>query len=148
METRQCAVCGKSVTRYSKQFKSKNIFCSRKHKEKGMSLGLVAPMRLGTGYGIEDIMRRRKYYKYRQFDRKKGYRGMAMGVREFCKKLADSCCYYCGDVDDIGFDRISNSDGHNENNTVICCRLCNMTRGDRFTVEQMKKLGIIIKTFR
>lgn len=73
---------------------------------------------------------------------------MAMGVREFCKKLADSCCYYCGGTDDIGLDRISNEDGHNEDNTVVCCHLCNMTRGDRFTVEQMKKLGAIIKTFR
>lgn len=112
-----------------------------------MVLGLVAPMRLGTGYGVEDILRRRKYYKYRQFDRRKGYAEMAMGVREFCKTLAESRCYYCGSTSDIGFDRISNTDGHNKDNVVICCRLCNMTRGDRFTVEQMRKIGEVIKTF-
>lgn len=113
-----------------------------------MVLGLVAPMRLGTGYGAADILRRRKFYKYRLYDKRRGLKGMAMGVREFCEKLADGRCYYCDGTDDLGFDRISNADGHNEDNVVICCSLCNRTRGDRFTVEQMKKLGAIIKTFR
>jgi hypothetical protein len=148
METRQCAICGKDITRYPKQFKSKNVFCSRKHKEKGMSLGLVAPMRLGTGYGVADILRRRKYYKYRGFDDRNNYQRMDMGVREFCKKLANARCYYCDGTDDIGLDRVDNLNGHHESNVVICCHLCNMTRGRRFTVEQMKKLGAIIKTFR
>jgi len=61
----KCAICRKIIYRCPSQIKSKNVFCSRKHKEKGMILGLVAPMRLGTGYGVEDILTRRKYYKYR-----------------------------------------------------------------------------------
>jgi hypothetical protein len=147
METKQCAICSKDITRSKSHFKSKNVFCSRKHKEKGMILGLCAPMRLGTGYGVKDILRRRKYYKYRQFDRKNGYKEMEMGVREFCKKLSDAKCIYCNSRDDVGCDRIDNKSGHHETNTVWACQLCNMTRGDRFTVEQMKKLGKIIKTF-
>lgn len=147
METRNCAICNKEITRSPSHFKSKNVFCSRKHKERGMILGLVAPMRLGTGYGVDDILRRRKYYKYRQFDRRNGYEEMRMGVREFCKKLKESKCVYCDSTDDVGFDRIDNNKGHSEDNIVIACCRCNMARGGRFTVEQFKKLGEVIKTF-
>lgn len=112
-----------------------------------MILGLVAPMRLGTGYGIDDILRRRKFYKYRQFDRKNKFKEMKMGVREFCELLKQASCEYCGSKTDIGLDRKNNNDGHHEANVIYACKLCNMTRGNRFTVIQMKKIGKIIRTF-
>ena len=144
---RNCAICGKEIFRNPSHFKSKNSFCSRKHKEKGMILGLVAPMRLGTGYGVDDILRRRKYYKYRQFDRKHSFIEMDIGVREFCKMLKEGICYYCNGKKDLGFDRIDNKKGHTLDNTVIACSLWNMTRSNRFTKNQMKKIGKVIKTF-
>lgn len=143
-----CAIpdCDKTFKRPKSHIKGKNSFCSRKHKEKGMSLGLCNPSRLGTGYGVDDILRRRKFYKYRQFDRRNGFVEMEMGVREFCKRIT-APCDYCGSTKDVGLDRIDNSKGHHESNTVVCCALCNMTRGNRFTTEQMKKLGEVIRTF-
>ena len=147
METRYCAICNKKIIRHPSHFKSKNVFCSRKHKEKGMILGLVAPMRLGTGYGVADILRRRRYYKYRHFDKIHKQETIRMGVREFCKILENGRCYYCGSNKDLGFDRIDNKQGHYERNILLCCSLCNMTRGDRFSVEEMEQLGKIIKTF-
>ena len=143
----KCAICGKEILRYKSHIKSKNVFCSRKHKEKGMILGLVAPMRLGTGYGVDDILRRRKYYKYRGFDKQRGFKTIDIGVRNFVKLLKEGKCYYCGSKKELGFDRKNNNKGHYLENTVIACQLCNMTRGDRFTVQQMKKIGKIIKTF-
>lgn len=147
LKTLECAIpgCGKTFERY--RTKGKNSFCSRKHKEKGMTLGLCNPSRLGTGYGVADILRRRKFYKYRLFDKARGFKGMEMGVREFCRKLSESSCEYCCSMKDVGLDRISNKDGHHEGNTVWACNLCNMTRGDRFTVEQMRQIGKVIATF-
>lgn len=113
-----------------------------------MILGLCNPSRLGTGYGVDDILRRRKYYKYRQFDRTRGLEEMSMGVREFCKLLSEAECVYCGSKDDVGMDRLDNKLGHCEGNTVWACSLCNMTRGNRFTVDEMKQLGKIIRSFR
>jgi len=143
-----CAIpgCDNTFRRSPSQIKGRNQFCSRKHKEKGMTLGLCNPSRLGTGYGVEDILRRRKFYKYRQFDRSHGFVEMDMGVREFCKRVS-APCEYCGSTKDVGLDRIDNTKGHHESNTVVCCALCNMTRGNRFTVEQMRKLGEVIRTF-
>ena len=145
----KCAICGKEVLRYKSHIKSKNVFCSRKHKEKGMILGLVAPMRLGTGknWTPEDIIRKRKYYKYRKFDKDRGYKTVDIDVNKFCKILKNGECYYCGKKINLGFDRIDNNKGHYLKNIVLSCDICNMTRGWRFTIEQMKELGKIIKTF-
>jgi len=142
-----CAICDKIFYRDKSHIKSKNVFCSRKHKEKGMMLGLVAPMRLGTGYGVDDILRRRKYYKYKAFDRKHNYKSIILNVREFCQLLKTGKCYYCGNNINLGFDRINHQDGHHINNVIIACHICNMTRGRRFTVDQMKQIGAVISSF-
>ena len=34
---------------------------------------------------------------------------------------------------------------HTFRNTVISCELCNMTRGARFTIGEMKEIGKVIK---
>lgn len=50
-------------------------------------------------------------------------------------------CVYCGDQDwtHLGCDRIDNSKPHTEDNVVCSCGLCNIERGDRYTVEEFKK---------
>jgi hypothetical protein len=55
-------------------------------------------------------------------------------------------CTYCGSTENIGCDRIDNTKGHLITNCIPCCALCNITRQDNFSVEEMKKLGVIIKT--
>ena len=50
-------------------------------------------------------------------------------------------CYYCGDPNRVGCDRIDNSKGHTKNNVVPCCYDCNCARNVNFTFEEMKILG-------
>ena len=46
-------------------------------------------------------------------------------------------CNYCGETNNIGCDRIDNLKGHTMNNCVPCCQLCNVTRMDNYTVDEM-----------
>lgn len=58
-------------------------------------------------------------------------------------------CVYCGTTTElIGADRIDNSKGHTMDNVVPSCGLCNMTRADRFSHEEMFLLGETIKAIR
>jgi hypothetical protein len=57
-------------------------------------------------------------------------------------------CYYCGYSDNIGLDRIDNTKGHCKANVIPSCTTCNMTRGNRFTVEEFKKIGQMIKEIK
>ena len=56
-------------------------------------------------------------------------------------------CIYCGETDwrKLGLDRINNSKPHTEDNVVPCCRRCNIIRGNRFTVDEMKEIGAVIR---
>ncbi len=106
-----------------------------------MSLKLTAPMRKGTGCNVDTQILKRKFYKYKLT----GLSGITEW--EFVDILKKGKCYYCGVKENLGFDRIDNKKGHTMENCVVCCHRCNMARGDRFTVSQMKKIGKIIKTF-
>jgi hypothetical protein len=68
-----------------------------------------------------------------------------MGCNDFIKLFTDTSCYYCGAVTGLGFDRINNNDGHHLANVVVSCELCNMTRGNRFNIEEFKQIGLIIE---
>lgn len=47
-------------------------------------------------------------------------------------------CTYCRcSIDTIGLDRIDNSKGYTLDNVVPCCKVCNLTRGNRFTYQEM-----------
>lgn len=51
-------------------------------------------------------------------------------------------CVYCGTTtDNRGLDRIDNSLPHIKGNVQTACTGCNIMRGDRFTVEEMKLIG-------
>lgn len=66
-------------------------------------------------------------------------------------KLLGQKCFYCGgklSKSGVGLDRIDNKKGYTINNVVPCCGLCNSTRSNRFTVEQMKQIGKLIKKWR
>lgn len=54
-------------------------------------------------------------------------------------------CVYCGTtVDNRGLDRIDNAYPHTKGNVQTACGDCNIMRGDRFTVEEMKIIGATI----
>lgn len=67
---------------------------------------------------------------------------------EEIQKFLQQSCFYCGDTENIGLDRIDNSIGHCKSNCLPCCALCNLTRGNRYTVEEFKKIGVIIKQIK
>lgn len=50
-------------------------------------------------------------------------------------------CHYCGTDKMIGCDRRNNSKGHTKNNVIPCCHVCNTTRNNNFSVEEMEILG-------
>ena len=56
-------------------------------------------------------------------------------------------CIYCGEKDWrlLGCDRINNKKGHTMDNVVPCCKRCNSVRMDKFTVDEMKEIGAVIK---
>lgn len=63
------------------------------------------------------------------------------------KMFLQQPCHYCGFPAD-GLDRINNDLGHCKTNCVPCCTLCNLTRGNRYTVEEFKLVGLAIKTIK
>ncbi len=66
-------------------------------------------------------------------------------------QLVRQPCYYCGGslgATGLGLDRIDNSVGYNISNVLPCCKDCNRTRGDRYTVEETKAIIDFIKEFR
>lgn len=56
-------------------------------------------------------------------------------------------CIYCGETDwhKLGCDRIDNTKGHTKDNVVPCCSRCNKLRSNKFTVDEMKEIGAVIK---
>jgi hypothetical protein len=67
---------------------------------------------------------------------------------EEIQKFLQQPCFYCEDTEGIGLDRINNDIGHCKRNCLPCCTLCNLTRGDRFTVEEFKLIGKVIKQIK
>jgi hypothetical protein len=58
-------------------------------------------------------------------------------------------CVYCGTTTaNRGLDRINNSLPHIKGNVQTACTECNVIRGDRFTVEEMKRLGETVAAIR
>ena len=138
-----CPNCGNQFSKPPSTY-DRSKFCSQKCKNEGQSKGLTAPMRKGTGMSEARKILSRKYSRYKKRD----------GVLDFTRKefyewIENSSCYYCGsdETQTLGLDRIDNNKGHKKDNVVVACELCNTTKGHRFTVEQMKKIGKLIETF-
>ena len=67
---------------------------------------------------------------------------------EEIQKFLQQPCFYCGDTENIGLDRVNNSKGHCKSNCLPCCTLCNLTRGNRYTIEEFQKIGRVIKQIK
>ena len=90
----------------------------------------------------------KKYRDYLKNDIEKFNTELDFSKDELKERLKSEC-FYCGESDkNRGLDRIDNMKGHTVENTVVCCELCNMTRGDRFSVDEMKLLGYVIKKIK
>ena len=87
----------------------------------------------------------RKYRMYRDKDIKRGYDPPDFTMNDLLLRLSVSKCIYCGSIHNLGLDRIDNTMGHTKDNTVVACQRCNVTRSNNFTVDEMKRLGKIIR---
>lgn len=81
---------------------------------------------------------------YRKTDRKKEQ--ICDLDREFIlTEIFNKSCTYCKSTENIGCDRINNNLGHLKTNVVPCCRICNTTRMNNFSHEEMFLLGEVIQ---
>lgn len=89
----------------------------------------------------------------------KTLRGRAIYLRKAYQRI-DSCdlsvdevmdiiekpCVHCGTTDlNRGLDRIDNNLPHTRDNVSPSCAPCNFARGDRFSFEEMQKIGAVIR---
>lgn len=55
-------------------------------------------------------------------------------------------CVHCGTTElPRGLDRIDNTKPHVKSNVAPSCAPCNFARGDRFTFEEMQRIGAVIR---
>lgn len=67
---------------------------------------------------------------------------------EILEMIEHPCCY-CGTTShNRGLDRIDNSMPHIKGNVQTACTDCNIMRGDRFTVDEMKLIGVVVAEIR
>jgi hypothetical protein len=141
--TVRCSSCGKEKIILASQNTRKDYYCSIRCKGNYMTTNNFKSPRLGTGkekdIGVERF--RGIYYKYKLRDKKYLSGKLDFTIEEFIAMMKDSHCVYCGDTENLGLDRVDNSLGHSRGNVVVCCNLCNMTKGNRFTFDEFRILG-------
>jgi len=65
------------------------------------------------------------------------------------ENITNRPCFYCETIDaPRGCDRLDNDLGHLKNNVVPCCKLCNKTRNNHFSPEEMKRIGRVVADIR
>lgn len=103
---------------------------------------------------INDLQREiayNKYHKLRKYRKIKSIYKSGAKVRNIpfnlslddVIKLIDSECYYCGDLNSKGIDRIDNTKGYTKDNCVSCCKFCNIMKNTYTVKEVFKKIEAI-----
>lgn len=82
---------------------------------------------------------------YRKIDKTKGF--ICDLSKDDLRIVKESDCSYCG-FPATGFDRVDNSKGHSKDNVVPCCKECNVARMDNFTFDEMKVIGLTIRSVK
>jgi len=66
--------------------------------------------------------------------------------------IVDQLCHYCyaplSNSQGSSLDRIDNSKGYQIGNVVPCCTPCNMTRGNRYTIEETEVMIDALMDYR
>lgn len=136
-----CMGCKKSFS--VSNSKSERRYCSNKCYWKEVNNGNIKMGPVGMDKPTKDLWR--KYSRYKKYDTSHGFK-FEWELNEFRNEITKNNCYYCGRKDWLGFDRINNNDGHSKNNVLVCCELCNLTRGNRYSIEEFKVIGVAIKS--
>lgn len=66
----------------------------------------------------------------------------------FSENITNKKCSYCNETKLLGADRIDNTKGHTIDNCIPSCVVCNVVRGNLFTVEEMKEIGKVISKLK
>lgn len=75
-----------------------------------------------------------------------GTRGISYGlVDEKALQILKTPCFYCGDMKEIGIDRIDSSIGYQDDNCVSCCCMCNYMKRVYSLEEFISKCKAIAK---
>jgi hypothetical protein len=141
-------------------------FCSDKSRKYGLSYECKScmsarkagkdhrPLRWAQMTPEQLVIRKAAQAKYNRSDK-----GRAVFLRHAYRRT-DACdltsaevyelivqpCIHCGTADlPRGLDRIDNTKPHIKGNVVPSCAPCNFARGDRFTFEEMKVIGALIR---
>lgn len=96
-----------------------------------------------------ELSRKNPYPRWKSIVREDARRDRACTLTlEQFKQFIAMPCEYCF-FPATGVDRLDNAVGHVLGNMVPCCKECNLARGDRFTVEEMRKhLGPAIRKIK
>ena len=86
---------------------------------------------------------------------------VSLTYEDFVQLTKTKKCVYCGVLirwDEWTFnnrpkggynlDRKDNNKGYHKDNVVVCCGLCNWTKGDRFTYEEFLLIAKVIRRIR
>ena len=79
---------------------------------------------------------------YKRYDKIAGREDCTITQEWILENIFTSSCVYCGESDWrlLGCDRIDNSLPHTPENCVCSCGKCNVERGDRWSVDEFKRL--------
>lgn len=149
---RACTQCTNAARREKAKVKrvkgiwseERKIRQQERRKEKSDGVYVDKRERHAKPYTLKDEAKK-KIYGYAKLDKGKGIE-TDLSV-DFVERCLKEPCIYCG-YPSKGLDRVDNSLGHIESNCVPCCDLCNFTRMDNYTHEEMKKLGVTIREIR
>lgn len=85
--------------------------------------------------------------RYKHYDKNRFGVSNDLTKEWIAEHILDSRCEYCGEDnwDKLGCDRIDNSKPHTTDNCICACTRCNRLRGNKFSVEDMKEIGEVIK---
>ena len=93
---------------------------------------------------------------------KVAHRECDMTYDEFVKFTSTEICHYCGDKviwnshrqrkknysSAYHLDRKDNSQGYTTPNCVVCCSLCNSTKTNQFSYDEMCEIGKVIREIK
>lgn len=93
----------------------------------------------------------KKYLKLRKYKKVyNSYKGNAKNKNiefyltlENIIELVDSSCYYCGDENSNGIDKVNAKEGYYMRNCVPCCRTCNFMKNNFTIYEFFEKIDAI-----
>ena len=142
---KSCSKCGliKEISMFNKAarglfgVRSSCKLCDSEYKKKNRD---AKSSREASKKWRETNIDRHRLYRYQKIDEAKGH--FCDLTIEFIRSAIYEPCHYCGYIDPIanGLDRIDNRKGHDIENCVTCCKLCNTTRLDNYSYTEFKTL--------